>query len=179
MTVYSPEKYQAEKASGIRAKSGHKIVKKLKPIYVILLELHLRGLNNRQICTLLESRGIKRTEAWISQILNYGPLREIADKYLKTKENELNALTDLGVDAVRRGLMDPDARVSLKASDQLWKIQGRYKQGAPPVESAEDVVKRIIQMQLDKKGQPNRVTITEEHRRGASRSAIAEGEENA
>ena len=105
-----------------------------------VLQLHLNGYPPQQVGELL---GIS-TRA-VSSLLLQGDIQELLGKVSELQTLELAALTGPAIDAVRRQLAK-DGAVSLKAADMVLKTQGLYKAPEGGSETAEDVVKRILEV---------------------------------
>ena len=60
-------------------------------------------------------------------------------------DEELKALMPLGVDALRRGLLDDDMKVALNAADKMLRANGKYNHDENKGhETAEDVIGRAL-----------------------------------
>ena len=139
MAEYSSDRYQEEKRLGVRDSDGSRPPQKLKPIYIKIIEMHLAGLPNRRI-----AEEVGKTEAWISIILNKGPVKRLIARIMEGRERELSALFGEAIGVIRKGLSDTNLNVALKASDQFFRTQGKYKDSVKKPETAEDVMRRVV-----------------------------------
>lgn len=142
--LYDNNAYQLEKILGRRTKTGALKLKRLSPMHRHIIALHLKAHSNRDIAHFLDIN-----EITVSRVL-HDPL---AQEYIRTFNDgidlELSALASLGVDALRRGLQDKDAKISLKASDQLMRALGKYhhtSENQDGHETAEDVVAKALEL---------------------------------
>ena len=136
--------YELEKISGKRNASGATKLVKLKEKHKTIVNLHIRGFSGRQISAAM---GVSRTQ--VSTILHDPLCQDVIKKAHQEVEEEFSALYGRVVDTIRDGLdkeMGMDCR--LKSVDRYAKMkQVNGDQGKGP-ETAEDVVERILQLNI-------------------------------
>lgn len=113
----------------------------LKPQHARVVALHLRGLTCEEIAVQVGLRPMQ-----IYSILWTPRARAHIAAALEMADAELKALTPQAVSALRRGLDSDDLRLALKASDQFWRTQQKYREQPEPPQSAEDVMPRVLEM---------------------------------
>jgi hypothetical protein len=88
------------------------------------------------------------TEITVSRTLNDPLAQELMKEFSEGIDHEMEGLMALGVDAIRNALQDNDKKISLKASDQLFRAMGKYNhtQDDPNKvkDTAEDVIARVL-----------------------------------
>jgi len=100
----------------------------------------------------------------------------VIDDYFQFCDQEFSTLYQLSVDAIRQGLESEDIDTKLKAADKFLKAHGKYDKAVSKEATAEDVVRRILEVRKDS------IRMVEETRRitkdaGATDTAdIQEGE---
>ena len=111
--------------------------------------MHLQGAPLKEI-----SKQTGLSVWWISRILKSEPARRLIAEYNAYFDQEFKALYTGSIKAIREGLENPDINVRLKAADMYLKAHDKYRDRQKGREtSAEDVVRRIIEMQKASKPQ--------------------------
>jgi len=105
--------------------------------------LHLEGLPTRQIAEMLG-----RSPGWVSWILRSDLAQSLINDYISFVDQEFRVLYKLSIDAIRDALQSDDIEVRLKAADKYLKAHGKYAQAAKQEETAEDVIKRIMELKI-------------------------------
>ena len=105
--------------------------------------LHLEGLPIGQIAEMLG-----RSPSWVSWILNSDLAQSLINDYISFVDQEFRALYKLSVEAIRDALQSNDIEVRLKAADRYLKAHGKYSQAADRGETAEDVIKRVMELKI-------------------------------
>jgi predicted transcriptional regulator len=141
--LYQTELYEMEKILGKRTATGALKLKRLKPLHRHIIACHQRGYSNRDIAHLMDI-----TEITVSRTLNDPLAQELMKEFSEGIDHEMEGLMALGVDAIRNALQDNDKKISLKASDQLFRAMGKYNhtQDDPNKvkDTAEDVIARVL-----------------------------------
>jgi hypothetical protein len=130
-------------------------IRRLKVKHRRMISLFMQGYSYKQIAMQLGCR-----PETVGAVIRNPAARAILDRAYAEHEQTLKALVPLTTGVLRRGLLDPDVEVGLKATDQLYKMLGKYKAAETSGASAEDVIRRIITM----RNGDQEVTIAEERR---------------
>ena len=152
--LFDPEKYREDILMGRRRETGALNLKKLRPKHRMIIAYHLNGLTNAEIATILGY-----ADTYVSVVLNDPMVQSVLARCYEDQELELRGLMPKAVDAIRTGLSNSDDKVKLKASDQYWRVRGRYKEAEKKEETAEDVIRRFLHIRSNG---PIDVTIGEE-----------------
>ncbi len=160
---YNTEDYQYEKIIGVRKSTGELKLKRLKGVHRQMIGYHLRGMSNRDIAFVTGF-----SEIAISRVLRDPLAQAYIQEYLAGTENELASLMPMAVDALRDGLGPKvDPRTRLQAADKYFRATGRYAGGDASKETAEDVIKRALEI-----AQTNSDTVREITRAGQTARVI-------
>jgi hypothetical protein len=116
-------------------------LKQLKPLHVKAIQLHLQGSKLEEIS---EKTGL--TPWWICKFLKSDPARKMIAELNEHFDLEFKSLYTKSIRAIREGLNDPDINVRLKAADKYLKAHGMYREGEKGGDSAEDVIRRVMEM---------------------------------
>lgn len=163
---YDLVQYEEEKASGRRRANGALKLTKLTGKHLRMIALHCSGMKAREIQIVMNV-----TPAWISTVLN-DPLAqaEIHKRFVEL-DNETFAQA-CGV--VTDSLTDDDHALRLRAADMVWRARGRYEKRVDDRPTAEDVVRKMLELAGAAEGA--RVSLTAEVRRpGPTRDPLIDG----
>ncbi len=140
-SLYDPEKYKEDKRLGVRRENGAANLKKLKPIHRQVFALHMSGRPNTEISDAL---GLDYTR--VSMIINDPLMQTLIAQANDDLDGELRALFPMALDTLRKGMNSGDLKVGLKASDQFFRTQGKYRQSDERDQTAEDVIRDILEI---------------------------------
>ena len=150
MPTYSVERYEEEKLSGKRRESGALNLKRLRPKHIQVLALHLQGMKQSHIANRL---GL--SQPWVSNVISDPLSQEYITQFLEEQKGRLTGLFARSLDAVQEGLEavhptsdNPLYGTRLKAADMVFKLQGSYDEVVSSDESAEDVIERMLQVNV-------------------------------
>jgi hypothetical protein len=73
----------------------------------------------------------------------------VIDDYFHFCDQEFSTLYQLSVDAIRDALSSDDIDLRLKAADKFLKAHGKYDKAVSKEATAEDVVRRILEVKKD------------------------------
>lgn len=135
---------QAEKAKGLRLNGKKKPLQKLNGTHMQAIALHLSGMTNNQIASILG-----RNPGWISRILCDPKAQSQIASTVFILEQEFRALYSEVIEAVRDGLSkEQGIRDRLVAADKWLKANGKYvPQENVEKTTAEDVIQQILAIQ--------------------------------
>lgn len=156
--LYDPQQYAEDKKLGVRRSSGARCLKRLNPRHRMIIALHLNGMTAGSIAKVL---GVN--PQYVSIVLNDPLVQSTLERIYEDLDEELRALFPKAVEALRDGLEDPDNRIKLKASDQFFRTQNKYKDDKRADVTAEDVIRRFMEVSSDG---PVRIRLGEERRDG-------------
>lgn len=140
----SVSQYEVEKANGTRLPNGARPLKKLKPRHLQVIRLHLEGLPNRRV-----AQQLGMTDSQVSLILSDPLTRPILARASEQWDLEFDALYGLHLDALREGLQSGDVRDRIRAASVYGRERlERRKQDTGGSESAEDVIARMLQLNI-------------------------------
>jgi len=118
-------------------------LKELQPKHELVLLMYLEGIDRDTISTT-----VKLSKWWLSRIIH----SKVGQAYMQAKINELDtdfkALYYKAVAAIREGLDNEDIEVRLKAAEKYLKAHGYYERKDPGRDTAEDVVKRVLELKV-------------------------------
>lgn len=138
------DRYELEKQNGKRAPSGALRLQRLKPKHHRVIELHLRGASGAEVAS---ATGM--TQATISRILADPLAQEILSAASAARDREFEALYGMHLEALRDGFTSGDVRDKLRAASVYGRERiERAKSDAGASESAEDVIARILQLNI-------------------------------
>lgn len=142
---YSPAKYQAEKALGTRASSGASHLKQLSPIHYTIIAFHLEGKSNNAIALL-----VKKSYITITKVLNDPLAMDIIEQAYQGNDKRFRALYGKAVDTIDESMeKSQPMNIRLRGADTYLKAHGKFdKDDGTAGESAEDVIARILQMNI-------------------------------
>lgn len=120
---------------------------RLKPTHRRILLLHLMGLSSVEITI---HTGF--SAGHISRVIRDPLSQPYIEAHLAKTNDELEAMFGLAVDAVRRGLNSDSEKTALAAADRFFRVTGRYGEQEKSAESAEDVIKRALQVMANQSG---------------------------
>lgn len=149
MKGWDRRQYELEKEGGIRRETGAIYLKQLKAKHLRIIALHLRGMSNKKVA--LETG---RSEAWISTVLSDPLSKRYLERFRQQEEGRLLGLFSRSIDAVEESLdarladARPNHGVRLKGADMAFKLTGAYAIADEQAETAEDVVARILQVNV-------------------------------
>lgn len=121
-----------------------------------IVALHLEGKETHTICRTLEVSPAK-----VYAVLRSTAAQNIINDFFQFQDQELKVLYSLAVGAIRSGLTNADDDIKLRAADRYFKIHGKYKSDAPR-ETAEDVVRRIMEVTQKTPTGSTTIKLTEE-----------------
>lgn len=131
--------YEMEKANGERLPNGARIRKKLKPVHLEMIALHLEGVSNSQI-----ARKFKYTDSSISILLQQPLAKELIQRVLNDSRHRFNMLSHRVVDVLADGLKDGnDKGMQLRTIDRYHKMYSILGDESGK-QTAEDVVQEIL-----------------------------------
>lgn len=136
------QEYLLQKATGYRNANGTMPLKRLRPKYEVILQLHMNGVPNTMI-----ARNMGITEQRVSQILNDPLIKAHAKAKIDELDIRFLALKGKAIDAISDALdFDQDIDVRLSAADKWLKAHGYFEKKGGGAESAslEDVVQRLV-----------------------------------
>lgn len=135
--------YEEDKALGRRLANGAKPIKKLNVRHRQLIALFLEGYSNNDVALIL-----KMTPSRTSILRNDPLIAAVVNRHIEDADAQLAALFPKAVQKVSDGLDSPDPAVYLRASDQLFKTQAKFKEAATtgPQVTAEDVARQVIKV---------------------------------
>ena len=128
----------------------------LTPTHRRMIALHLRGYNHTEI-----ARALGCHPATVGAVLRNPAAQALLERAFREYDESLKALVPLAIDAMRDGLLSPEARVQGMFVDKLFKVLGKYKDETDAEYTAEDVVQRIIKM----RNGDQEITFAEQRRR--------------
>jgi len=122
-----------------RRPNHSKPLKNLSPKHKKMLSLHLRGISNRDIATIMGMHEVR-----VSIILNDDLCKAWKARAVGFFDDEFNALYAPAIEAVRSGLTSENESIRLKAADKFFKGTGKYQRHEKREDSAEDLVARVL-----------------------------------
>lgn len=137
--VYSSERYQEEKAEGLRHENGVARLKKLRPIHRQVVNLAVEGFSASEI-----SRTLGKSYHMVYQTLQDPLANQEIEIALVASRHQLQALQVRGVEVVGAAMRSELPETALKGVDRLMKMQelvGIHREGK---ETAEDVAQKIL-----------------------------------
>lgn len=108
-----------------------------------IILLHLEGLEASAI-----SDEIGCHPSTVRRVLQDNQAQEIISDYFDFADQELKALFKLSISALRNGLNNPDVDVQMRAADKVMKVLGKYNVKDHGGATAEDVVRRIMELKI-------------------------------
>lgn len=135
-------KYEQEKARGLRRADGSLNLKTLKPIHMKMIELHLQGSKNGDIC-----KALHKTPATISRWMSDPLVTNVLEDIYKQEDARLKALFPKVVDVIDDALdmQKHSIGVNLKAADKWLKVHKKYDQKDDPThQTAEDIIQQVF-----------------------------------
>lgn len=138
-------------------------LKELTSEHKMAIVLHLEGFSRTDIADQLG-----RSVSWVRNTLTSRLAQNVINDYLAFSDQEFKALYQLSIEAIRDALRSEDISVRLKAADKYLKAHGKYNEGFTPGETAEDVVKRVMEMDIVRGADRVQIKMSEE--RGPSRN---------
>lgn len=136
--------YEQDKALGRRLSNGAKPIKKLNVNHRRLIALVLEGFSGNDIALTLGM-----TPSRVSIIKSDPLVQSILSIHLAEADQQLGSLLPKAVESLRKGLESADLSHSLRATDILFKTQGKFKDSGDDPKSkltAEDVARQIIKV---------------------------------
>ncbi len=115
----------------------------LKPHQLNFVLGHIQGL---QLSEIAEESSY--TASYISEVLRSIAAKNIIQDFYSFQDQEFKALYNLSIDAVRRALNSEDDDVRLKAAKMFFQAHGKMNQKDFGEATAEDVVRRIMEIRL-------------------------------
>lgn len=116
-------------------------IKRFSSRHRVVIALHLQGCDNQEIA---EATGY--APATVSAIICNPRSQEIIQSALARCDDKLSALLPQSIDAIRRALRSGDHRHTLKAAELLLRTQGKLTPRDLGDTTAEDVIRRILQV---------------------------------
>jgi hypothetical protein len=104
---------------------------------------HLQGISPKEIVEQLQT-----TTARIRRVLNSDLGKQVVEDYFKFSDLEFEALYTLSISAIRDALNSSDIDIRLKAADKFLKAHGKYDRGVSAESSAEDVIRRVMELKI-------------------------------
>ena len=136
--------YEQQKVLGDRREDGSLNLKKLKPIHIRVIQMHLSGYNNAAI-----SRKVQKTQVTISRWLSDPLIRAELELAINSERSRLTMMTGKAVDAVDLALESKDNTMKLKGVDRFIKLSDHLGDGEEDKITAEDIVNRIMNLNLN------------------------------
>lgn len=112
-----------------------------RPQHVKIVQAYLRGRSYNQIC-----REVKTTKQTISKTLKTYAISDLLDEMVEQARNEICALNEKAIDAVRRSLDSDDGLESLKAADMVFKLTRMYEAAPRKEETATTQMQKILEL---------------------------------
>lgn len=106
-----------------------------------ILGLHCQAVPNAEI-----ARALSIPPSRVSRVINNPMSQDYLGRIYRDYEHELKALFPLVVRGLRMNLVSSDPKVRSSAMDLFAKFTGRYKDTATPDQTAEDVIRRIMEI---------------------------------
>lgn len=142
--LYDAEQYREDKLLGVRADSGAMKLAKLKPVHRQIFALHMSGYSNNDV-----AHAVDKTPSWVSTVINDPLMQTLIAQVNDDLDGELRALFPMALDTLRRGMGSIDTKIALRASDQFFRTQGKYREGGEKDQTAEDVIRQILEIHSD------------------------------
>lgn len=142
--------YEQQKVLGDRREDGSLNLKKLKPVHIRVIQLHLSGENNSSI-----SKRVQKTQVTISRWLSDPLIRAELELAIKSERSRLTMMTGKAVDAVDLALTSSDNTMKLKGVDRFIKLSDHLGDGEEEKITAEDIVGRIMSLNINVNVQNN------------------------
>jgi len=141
---YDSSRYYLEKARGDRLPNGLLPLKRLTGRHIAVLVEHLAGRRGYEIATKHHIR-----EVTVSRIIN-DPLGQAwLQRQYQGVDREFEALYGHAVGALRDGLKPANSmKDRLRAAELHFKKRGDFKEGREVKETAEDVIQRILNLNV-------------------------------
>lgn len=136
--------YYRDKQEGIRRANGALNLKRLTGRHVAILKLHLLGHTNTAIAD-----HMRISAARVSSIIHDPLAITFLEKCYNDTDKEFEALYGSSVDVLRSAMDSVRVADQLRAVDIYYKKRGDYSDNTGGGDTAEDVVKRVINMQLN------------------------------
>ncbi len=145
--------YEDDKLMSRQLVKGVKPLKKLNPRHRQLIALCLQGYSGNEMAVILDY-----TVSRVSFIRNDPLVVEAIEKFLADADQQLAQLLPKAVNVLSKAMDSADLNHALKASDQLFKTQGKFKEMGEKKQTttAEDVARQIIRV----KGEVEIITET-------------------
>ena len=141
---YDSTKYYLEKARGERLANGLPPLKRLTGRHIAVLVEHLAGRRGYEIA---EKHRIR--EVTVSRIINDPLGQAFLHKQYAGVDREFEALYGQAVGVLRDGLKPANSmKDRLRAAELHFKKRGDFKEGKETKETAEDVIQRILQLNV-------------------------------
>jgi hypothetical protein len=112
-----------------------------------MVALHLQGYSTNEI-----AHSLGKHPGTVGAVLRNPTTLALLESVYEDYERELRALFPLGIKALRRGLLSESERIALTASDQLWRVHGRYKHSEEGERDASDTVQELIRLRHEASG---------------------------
>lgn len=139
------EEYHLDKADGTRMSNGWRPLRKLKPKHLKAVKMHLEGFSNIDIAATMQW-----APSYVSSLLQDPSCQEIIQRVRGDWEREFDSLEGLAVDSLRRSLKSTNEKNRLRATSMfLQERRERDKASGGGHESAEDVIQRMLQVNLN------------------------------
>lgn len=119
--------------------SAYKPLTRLTPRHHRMIEMHLAGLKNTEI-----AEAFSIAPCRVSIILRNPTVEAYLHELREAADQELKNLLPAAVGILRRALDDPDPKVALRATDEIFRVLGKYREEMAPQETAEDVIARAL-----------------------------------
>ncbi len=142
--LYDAQQYQDDKLLGIRMDSGAAKLEKLKPVHRQIFALHMSGYSNNDV-----ARAVGKTPSWVSTVINDPLMQTLISQVNDDLDGELRALFPMALDTLRKGMNSEDKKIALRASDQFFRTQGKYREAGVRDQTAEDVIRQILEIHSD------------------------------
>lgn len=136
--------YRRDILEGKRMLNGAKKLSRLTGRHVAIIKLHLLGLRNKDI-----AEKMKVTDATVSIVLRDPLSQRYLQRSYEDIDLEFNALYGKSVGVLSEA-MDSDRMADrLRSVDIIFKGRGKYLEADQGKETAEDVIKRVLALQVN------------------------------
>lgn len=137
------EQYLAEKLDGTRNPNGSKKLKELKPVHEEMIAMHLEGFRNKDIAL-----AFNVTDSTVSIVLSDPLAVAVIQQARKENEARFNNLYGKAIDVIEDSVM-PHQGIDTRLKGAALYFKEAGNKGDGDKETAEDVIQKIINMQIN------------------------------